>query len=50
MVEMPSIWCKRSPAAKKSEAGPYAFMDAITGGNDKSVRSIYIKTKEKKLT
>lgn len=40
MVEMPSIWCKRSPGAKKSEAGPYAFIDAMTGGNDKSVRSV----------
>lgn len=39
MVEIPSIWWIRSPGARKSEAGPNAFIVAIIGGYDKSVLS-----------
>lgn len=31
-VEMPSIWCSRSPDARKSDAGPYALMAVTIGG------------------
>lgn len=40
MVEMPSIWCIRSPGAKKSAAGPNEFNALIIGGYERSVRSM----------